>query len=525
MQPSSSAVSNIAHFLTKNAARLPDHPAIIWGDQSWTWSELDARVSALAAGMRAELGIGKGARILLQLPNGNEITEVMLAAYRLGAIWVPTNFRQAPGEIAYAAEKSRADVMICDPAYGAHARAAREAAPSLSNVICTGDSDFGLPYEKLIARHMGTHVKNTAVDYHDPCWLFFTSGSTGKPKAVVLTHGQIGFTIVNHSADLMPGTTEQDASLVIAPLSHGAGMHQMVQLATGTASVLMPSGAFDPAVAWQLIEQHQVSNLFSVPTILKMMVEHPAIDQFDHTSLRHVIYAGAPMYREDQSLALQKIGLVLVQYYGLGEVTGAITVLRPQDHVIGDDAPERAGTCGVERMGVEVSIQDEDGTDLPPGTAGEICVKGLSVCCGYLEDDAANAKSFRNGWFLTGDIGYLDENRYLYISGRVSDMYISGGSNVYPREVEEVLLTHPALSEVAIFGIPDEKWGEVGLAVLVTSSGQDVSEETLRAYLQPQLSRYKQPARYLFLDEMPKTAYGKVTKKFLRDVLTERGVL
>lgn len=521
----SNRVANLAHFLTKNAARWPERPAIIWEDQTWTWRELDQRTSALASALKSEYGVSKEDSILVQAQNSNQMTEIMLAAFRLGAVWVPCNFRQAPGETAYAAQKAGAKVFLCDADYDAQAIAVRDAVNDLAGVVSIGASSFGANYEELISNRTGRDHANTEVDYNDPCWLFFTSGSTGRPKAVVLTHGQIGFVTVNYMADLLPGTTEEDASLVIAPLSHGAGLQQIAQLPTGTAHVLMPKGGFSPATAFQLIEKHRVSNMFTVPTIVKRLVEDPAVDRFDHSSLRNVIYAGAPMYREDQKTALQKLGPVLVQYYGLGEVTGNITVLRPQDHFLADGPHTRLGTCGTERMGIEISIQDDDGNLLSPGETGEVCVVGPAVCAGYLEDGAANAKSFRNGWFRTGDIGHMDKERYLYLTGRASDMYISGGSNVYPREVEEVLLTHPAVSEVAILGIPDPQWGEVGLAVCVLEAGEDADDAALSAYLGDKVARYKMPARYLFLDEIPKSAYGKITKKLVREHLMDKGLL
>ena len=189
--------------------------------------------------------------------------------------------------------------------------------------------------------------------------------------------------------------------------------------------------------------------MFTVPTILKMMVEHPAVDRYDHSSLRYVIYAGAPMYREDQKAALKKLGKVLVQYFGLGEVTGNITVLPPELHDPEDGPQARIGTCGFERTGMQVSIQDDDGRELKPFETGEICVIGPAVFAGYYDNPEANAKAFRDGWFRTGDLGHMDEEGFVYITGRASDMYISGGSNIYPREVEEKILTHPAIGEVA----------------------------------------------------------------------------
>ena len=214
-----------------------------------------------------------------------------------------------------------------------------------------------------------------------------------------------------------------------------------------------------PAEAFRLIERWRVSNMFTVPTILKMLAEHPAADAYDHSSLRYVIYAGAPMYREDQKRALNKLGKVLVQYFGLGEVTGNITVL-PADLHEPDDGPEvKIGTCGYARTGMQIAIQDDNGRELPAGQTGEICVCGPAVFAGYYDNPDANAKAFRDGWFRTGDLGHIDEQGFLYITGRASDMYISGGSNVYPREIEEKVLTHPAVAEIAIVGVPDRDLG------------------------------------------------------------------
>jgi len=523
--PWSTRTSNIAHFLTRNARRLGDRPAIVWNDDTWTWRELDARVSALATAMREKFAIRHGDRVLVQSPNNNQITEIMLACFRLGAVWVPSNFRQGADEVAYLGEKAEASLMFCEAGFPAHAEACRTAIPGLAGVISIGEAEFGPSYEALIKEYLGTDVPNADVERDDPCWLFFTSGSTGRPKAVVLTHGQLTFTIVNHLNDLMPASTPEDVSLVVAPLSHGAGMHQLTQLAVGAVSVLLPSGRFDPAVAWELVERYKVTNMFTVPTIVKMLVEHPSVDEFDHSSLRYVIYAGAPMYREDQKFALRKLGYVLVQYFGLGEVTGAITVLPRHDHRIEDGPDARIGTCGFERTGIQISIQDDNGNHLPAMGSGEICVAGPAVCAGYYKDNGANEKAFRDGWFRTGDLGHMDAEGYVYITGRASDMYISGGSNVYPREVEELLLTHPALKEVAVLGIPHPKWGEVGLAVCVAEDGQTLDELALLDTLQGKLAKYKLPSHFVFLDEMPKTGYGKITKKLIREELTARGLM
>jgi fatty-acyl-CoA synthase len=256
------------------------------------------------------------------------------------------------------------------------------------------------------------------------------------------------------------------------------------------------------------------------------MVEHRAVDRYDHSSLRYVIYAGAPMYRRDQKAALNRLGKVLVQYFGLGEVTGNITVLPPDLHDPEDGPHARIGTCGFERTGMQVSIQGDDGSELKAFETGEICVIGPAVFAGYYDNPEANAKAFRDGWFRTGDLGHMDEEGFVYITGRASDMYISGGSNIYPREVEEKILTHPAIGEVAVLGVPDSFWGEVGIAVCVAREGADpVTELELAGYLATRLPRYKMPKRFFLWDALPKSGYGKVPKRLVRDELEARGLI
>ncbi len=517
---------NLAHFLTQNARRHGERVGFIWGDRSWTWREIDTAVSALAAALAAR-GIVKGDRILVHSKNCDEMFWSMFAAFRLGAVWVPTNFRLMPDEVAYLATASGARALLCHGDFPDHAAAVKAASPAIAFTWRIGEGTLGeTSLREAVSAHVGTTIDNAAVEYDTPCWFFFTSGTTGRSKAAVLTHGQMAFVVTNHLADLMPGTTENDASLVVAPLSHGAGVHQLVQTARAVPTILLPSERFDIAEAFRLIETHRVSNLFTVPTILKMMVEHPAIDRSDHSSLRYVIYAGAPMYREDQKAALKKFGPVLVQYFGLGEVTGNITVL-PSDLHDPEDGPQaRIGTCGYERTGMQVSIQSDDGSELKPLETGEICVIGPAVFAGYYDNPEANAKAFRDGWFRTGDLGHMDAEGFVYITGRASDMYISGGSNIYPREVEEKILTHPGIGEVAVLGVPDPFWGEVGVAVCVPrEGGGEVSELELATYLAAKVPRYKMPKRFFFWEALPKSGYGKVPKRLVRDELEARGLL
>ncbi len=504
--------ANLATLLLNSATRHPDRPGLVRGDRTWTWSELAANVRSAAAGLRAA-GVRHGDRVLVHGRNGPALVESMFATWMLGATWVPTNVRLTPPEIAWLAQSSGATTHLFEPGYEAHAEAARDANPA-----CRLELDLGPGWEALHGHAPLDHPADVLPDH--PAWFFYTSGTTGRPKAGILTHGQMGFVVVNHLNDLMPGTTEQDASLVVAPLSHGAGVHALTQVAAGAASILTESDRLDPAEAWRLIERHRVTNLFTVPTILNTLARHEAAAPH---GLRYVIYAGAPMYRADQVHALQTLGPVLVQYFGLGEVTGAITVLPPRLHGVDDDPALPIGSCGHARTGMDVAVLAPDGVRRASGETGEIVVRGPAVFAGYHDNPEATARALRHGWFHTGDLGHMDPRGFLWITGRESDMFISGGSNVYPREVEEALLLHPAIAEACVLGLPHAKWGEAGVAVLVLAPGHDLPD--LRAHLAPFLARYKHPHHAVVWPELPKSGYGKVVKRDIRARLEADGLV
>ncbi|MEM8540142.1 MAG: acyl-CoA synthetase [Pseudomonadota bacterium] len=517
----SNRVMNLGDFLVQAADRYPYKPAIIRNGMSLTWSELNARVDTAAWSLK-QLGVDKGDKIVVQSRNCFEMFETMFVTFKLGAIWIPTNFRIAPSDVSHVVSASGARFVIYDDAFPEHADAAIEA--GAKHVICIGKPRDGeLSYSELSKNAGGEKFETAEVDYNHPCWFFFTSGTTGKPKAAVLSHGQMAFVITNHLADLMPGTDANDASLVVAPLSHGAGVHQLIQVARCVPTILMKTEKFDAEEALSLIEQHQISNMFTVPTILNALATDPAIERFDLTSLRHVIYAGAPMLREHQKRALDKFGNCLVQYFGLGEVTGNITVLPKSNHSLSDNEM-RLGSCGYARTGMKIEIQDDQGQALAPHKTGEICVIGPAVFSGYYKNDEANAAAFRNGWFRTGDLGHLDENGYLYITGRASDMFISGGSNIYPLEIEECIAGHPDVIEACVVGMPDEKWGEIGVAAVSLRDGAEMEYDQLKSFLKKNLASYKIPKRLVVFDVLPKSGYGKITKNIVRAAIEDRMV-
>lgn len=523
----SAQVMNLGQLLAQTAQQFPQRIGLIQGEQQWTWRQLQDRVHAMATALQS-LGVKKGDKILTQSRNNVQMFESCWVAFQLGCVWVPTNFRLSPPEVAYLAQSSHAQVMICESEFVQHIDAARTSAATLQHVISIGPARANEhSYEELVAQNLGKQPTETVVSYDDPLWYFYTSGTTGKPKAGILTHGQMSFVVTNHLADLIPGTDETDCSIAVAPLSHGAGIHALLNVARGAPTILLPTEKLVPEMFWQLVEKHRVTNLFTVPTIVKILVEDEAVDQYDHSSLKYMIYAGAPMYRADQKYALEKLGHVLVQYFGLGEVTGCITVLPRHMHNADDNHPQsNIGSCGRPRTGMQVAVLKDDLSPAVIGEIGEICCRGPAVFAGYYGNDEATQNALRGGWFHTGDLGYLDERGFLFISGRQSDMYISGGSNVYPKEVEEVILNHPHVAEVAIVGMPDPKWGEVGVAIIVKrDEHQHLTSDDILAYLDGKTARYRWPRYVHFWPALPKSGYGKVAKKDIQALLQQQGHL
>ncbi len=516
----SNAVMNLGDILTQAAVRHPDQAGLIHGDEMLAWNQLNGRVDQGARALQ-RAGVGKGDCVLVHSRNSPDMFESMFAVFKLGAIWVPTNFRIHPSDVEHMVELSRAKLVIYDSAFPDHADAALRA--GCTRAICFGDPRPGeVTYASLRDAEEVTPFRAARVDRDDPCWLFFTSGTTGKPKASVLSHGQMGFVVNNHLADLMPGLTEEDVSLVVAPLSHGSGVNQLIVTTRCVPTVLPEGHGFDPERLFQLIEQHRVSNMFTVPTILHDLAMHEAVDRYDHSSLRYVIYAGAPMPRGHQKHAIEKFGPCLVQYFGLGEVTGNITVLPNRLHSA-DDREMLVGSCGYSRTGMQIEIQSDAGDPLPAGETGEICVIGPAVFNGYYRNRGANAEAFRDGWFRTGDLGYLDDRGFLFITGRKSDMFISGGSNIYPFEIEEKIAELPQVSEVCVLGMPDDKWGEIGVAAVALNPGASLDHEGLKAELSDKIAPYKIPKKLVVLPELPRSGYGKITKELVRSVIQNTG--
>jgi acyl-CoA synthetase (AMP-forming)/AMP-acid ligase II len=342
-------------------------------------------------------------------------------------------------------------------------------------------------------------------------WLFYTSGTTGRSKGAMLSHRSLMTMTVAHLADC-EAVDEYCTLIQAAPTSHGSGMYVLPYVARGARQVVPSSGGFDPDEVLELCEHHPGCGMFLAPTMVQRLRVSAQARGRTPRHLRSIVYGGGPMYVQELKKSIEVFGQVFVQIYGQGESPMTITWLSRQDHAAGDDA--RLGSVGRVRTGAQVAVVDETGRPLPCGQIGEVVVAGDHLMLGYWGNEQATAQALRNGWLWTGDMGSMDENGYLTLRDRSKDVVISGGSNIYPREVEEALLEHPAVIEVSVVGQPDPEWGEVVVAFVVAQPGIDA--QVLDGHCLERIARFKRPKRYLFVESLPKNSYGKVLKRELR---------
>ena len=506
---------NIGHLLTKSALSYPESAAVVFQDKHFTYREFDERVNQLGNAMK-QLGIKKGHNIAILQTNSNQMLESMFSCFKIGATAIPINAQLHPQEYGYIIKDSGAVAIIFGQNYREHLTNMRSELVDIQHMICTGEPEDGmLNYEELLS---GSSTENSEVevDPTDNAWIFYTSGTTGKPKGAMLTHRNLLAMTMNYYGDMI-GLSPDDAILHAAPLSHGSGLYSIPNVGKAANHVIMPR--FRPEEAFQLIEKYRVTNIFLAPTMIKAMLTSDALSKYDLSSLRAITYGGAPMYAEDIKDALRKIGPVFVQLYGLGESPMTITYLRKEEHRLEgtEEEMKRLTSAGIARTCMEVRIVDEEDRELAPGEVGEIVCRGEAVMKGYLNQPEETAETLRNGWLHTGDIGTMDEKGYVYILDRSKDMVISGGVNIYPREVEDVILLHPAVHEVAVIGVPDEYWGEAVKAVVTLKPGKTLTQDELLDFCKEHLASFKKPKTVDFVDAIPKNPYGKVLKRELRD--------
>lgn len=517
---------NIGRLLSDTARHHPDNDAVVWGGQRLSYRELDDRVNSLAAGLAA-FGLSAGDRIGFIMWNRPELLEVLFAAFKLGLCVVPLNARFNSEEIVYHLGDPRATAIVHGPEFSDDVEKALDRTPSIRHVISL---DGARPmtstaeahdYEDVVAAHPGVPDATVDVDPDSVCWLFYTSGTTGRPKGAMLSHANLMFVTVGWVADLMPLRPE-DVTLHAAPLTHGAGFHALAAIAKGSVNLIPEKPTFDADATLELIEREGVTNTWLVPTQVNRLAQSPSLADRDLSRLHSIVYGGAPFHVEDLKIAVERLGPVLVQVYGQGETPMTATYLRQQEHHLEDPETEaRLASAGHSRTGMEVRLVDEDDRPVPTGELGEIVVRGPAVMSGYWERPDESATALRGGWLHTGDIGKFDERGYLYVLDRLKDLIITGGSNVYAREVEEVLIKHPEVAAVTVIGVPDRDWGERVVAVVVPSEGTDPDADTLINYCGTQLASYKKPKQVHFVSSLPVSAYGKVLKRELRKQLSD----
>ena len=508
---------NVGQLLTKSAKTFPENLALIHGPRRLTYAQFNSRVNRLANALR-RLGIGEGDNVAVLQYNYPETLESIFACFKAGCGSVPINFRLHPNEFAFIIDHSEAKAVILSPEFNEAIINIRDRIPKARHLITLSGADGELlDYEeRLSAESDGFPDADTQPD--DLAWLFYTSGTTGMPKGAMLTHRNLMAMTMNFYADICPGFGVDDVILHAAPLSHGSGLYALPNIGKAATNIILASRSFDPELVFKTIQEYRVTNMFVAPTMIKLMVESSAVDRYDHSSLRALNYGGAPMLVEDLKQAMTRLGPCLVQLFGQAESPMTITYLPHRDHRLeGSPAQmKRLASAGLPRTDVEVKIFDDEDRELPPGETGEIVTRSDLVMKGYWRNPEATLKTIRGGWLHTGDMGYMDDRGYLFIMDRSKDMIISGGENVYPREIEEVLITHEAVREVAVIGVPDPKWGEAIKAVVALRPGRSATEADLISFCKDNIASYKKPKSVDFVDELPKNNYGKVLKRTLR---------
>jgi acyl-CoA synthetase (AMP-forming)/AMP-acid ligase II len=512
---------NLATWVDRNGRRLGDRPALAVGERvRATWAEFAARVGSISAGLREHLGMTPGDRLAIVMSNRPEYLEAQFAAWHAGLIAVPVNARLHREEIAYILEHSGTSVVLVDEEHAEVVGPLLDRVESLRVVLLVPGPDWdrlttSTPADMADMADMAERAAD------DPAWLFYTSGTTGRPKGATLTHGNLLMASLSFFADIAP-VAARDSVLHAAPLSHGSGLYGLPHVAKGAVSVFPSAGALDGAELIRVLGRWPGMSLFAAPIMVKRLAADPALQRADLAALKTIIYGGAPMYLTDLEAALETFGPRLAQIYGQGETPMTITGLSIADHAERDHPRwrERMQSVGFPRTDVEVRVVDEDDRPLPAGEPGEVVVRGGVVMAGYWEQPEASAETLRGGWLHTGDVGSFDDDGYLTLHDRSKDLIISGGMNIYPREVEEALMTHPSVRSVAVVGRHDPQWGEAVVAFVVVDDPAPTAADLDRTCLE-RIARYKRPKEYHFVEALPTNNYGKVLKRELRQRFTD----
>jgi fatty-acyl-CoA synthase len=493
--------SGIGSWIHRRRVKSADAVAIVGGAARLTYAALAERIDRLANALSA-LGTRPGDRVGYLGPNAPEFLETLFAVGELGAIFVPLNVRLAAAELAYQLHDAGVSLLV-----HAHDLTDLVAASDVERIV-VGPAEPGVRrYEDLLSAAPADHP-DMPVALDDPAVILYTSGTTGRPKGAVLSHGNFTWNVFNVLADY--DVTSAEVALMVSPLFHVAslGMGALPTLLKGGTVVLQAK--FDPAVALAAIAEHRVTTLSGVPTTFQLLAEHPSWASTDLSSLTQLTCGGSVVPARVAE-AYEARGLAFSSGYGMTEASPGTTSLSPRH------SRSRSTTSGLPHFFTDVRIVDAQGRDVPAGEIGEILVRGRNVFVGYWNLPDATADAMTEGWFRSGDLGWRDPDGFLTIADRAKDMFISGGENVYPAEVEQLIMGLPEVVSVAVIGVPDERWGEVGRAVVIAAPDATVTHALIAAHLDGRIARYKIPKSTVVVDDLPRTASGKIRKQLLRE--------
>jgi acyl-CoA synthetase (AMP-forming)/AMP-acid ligase II len=502
-------------FFDRGHTVNPQGIAYAMGERQWTYAEAHATTCQVANGLIAK-GIGRGNHGAVLAGNDPLAWQCVLGFWRAGVAWVPLNPRSPAEEATALLNGFDVDVLFFQAAFAPVAVALKAACPQLKLMVCIDGKVEGFTSLSDVIDDQPSTAPNIAYVSDDVIAIMPTGGTTGLPKGVMQTHRNLGLSILNGVINSPYAPDEPIVNLAAAPMTHSAGFLSMSATARGGKVVVLTKP--DPISLLDAIERERVTELFLPPTVIYALLETPDIETRDFSSLRYLMYGAAPMSVEKLRRAIDIFGPVMFQGYGQTEAPGSIAFLRPGDHFVdGKIAPDsRLSACGLPAITNALAIMDDDGQQLPAGESGEICVRGDIVMKGYYKQPDKTAEAIIDGWLHTGDIGHLDAEGFLHITDRKKDMIISGGFNVYPSEVEQVIWSHPAVLDCAVIGGPDPKWGEVVIAVVELKPGASVEGDELITLCKARLGSVKAPKQVDFVATLPRSPVGKVLKKDLR---------
>jgi len=506
---------NVAEWLAASARLRPDAPALLTGfDLDADYATFARRAAAIGAALAREYGIAPGDRVGLFATNCTQYLECLYGIWWRGAVAIPINAKLHGREAAWICSDAGAKLTFVSD--------------DTAEALMAAKADLPVPMETLSVDSDAYRVMRDGEgagpplprEADDLAWLFYTSGTTGRPKGVMLSHGNLVAMSLCYLADVDHATPD-DVSLYAAPISHGAGLYNFPHVRMGGRHVIPESGGFDPDEVLNLGRQLDNVVMFAAPTMVRRLVDAAKRRGENGEGIRTIIYGGGPMYLADIRDAIATMGQRFVQIYGQGESPMTITSLSREWHARTDHPRylERLASVGPAQSVMSVRITGPDGMPLPASETGEVEAKGSAVMLGYWNNPKANAETLRDGWLRTGDVGRLDQDGFLTLSDRSKDVIISGGTNIYPREVEEALLTHAAVREVSAIGVADPDWGEIVVACVVLEEGAVADDAGLDAHCLASIARFKRPKRYVYLDALPKNSYGKVLKTELRKMV------